>query len=107
MRNPWRVVPLTLIAAFIVAAATVAVMHKIDTDLCTQCGLCIENCPEKAISVQTIDGEEIHVIDQTKCTQCGKCVKACPVEAIKVLKKGSTADKAVDNKSKKSIGKKK
>jgi NADH-quinone oxidoreductase subunit F len=83
MKKPWRSILITGIAAAFAVAATVAVTYKIDTELCTQCGLCIENCPDQAITVEKVDGEEIHVIDQAKCTHCGKCAEACPVDAIK------------------------
>ena len=51
--------------------------HKI-TEECINCGACIDECPESAIS----EADEIHIIDPEKCTDCGNCVEACPVEAI-------------------------
>lgn len=55
----------------------VIVAHKI-TEECINCGACIDECPEGAIT----EGEEISAIDPEKCTDCGSCVEVCPVEAI-------------------------
>ena len=51
--------------------------HKISGE-CTNCGVCEEECPEKAIS----EKDDKRVIDPEKCTDCGTCVESCPVEAI-------------------------
>ncbi len=51
--------------------------HKI-TEECINCGACIDECPEDAIT----EGEEISVIDPEKCTDCESCVEVCPTEAI-------------------------
>ncbi|MBU0490315.1 MAG: 4Fe-4S binding protein [Chloroflexi bacterium] len=51
--------------------------HKI-TDECLACGICLDECPEEAIS----EGDPIYVIDPAKCTDCGTCADACPNEAI-------------------------
>ena len=53
------------------------------TDECISCGLCLEECPNNAIS----EGEP-YVIDPLLCTECvgffsePQCVAVCPVEAI-------------------------
>ena len=49
----------------------------VDPERCTGCGICIDACPEEAISV-----ENIAVIDTIKCTGCGSCADECPNEAI-------------------------
>lgn len=54
---------------------------KIDTEACTQCGLCTQYCPVKAISVL----HKVH-IDQEKCQQCWSCYNHCPYRAVKVGK---------------------
>lgn len=42
--------------------------------LCTRCGICLKNCPQRAISVEF--GLKI---DEKKCTKCGRCEDACVV----------------------------
>ena len=46
--------------------------------LCFQCEdfPCIEECPEKALSVDNKTGAVI--VDESKCTSCGLCIEACP-----------------------------
>lgn len=51
--------------------------HRI-TEECINCGACVSECPEEAITEE----EEISVIDPKKCTDCGSCVEVCPVDAI-------------------------
>ena len=51
---------------------------KYKISLCTQCGKCIEVCPEKAIS----DQDGVIKIDPEKCTYCLTCVDECPFGAI-------------------------
>ena len=53
-------------------------MFKVEEDKCVGCGVCIDACPEGAISM--IAGKA--VIDEGLCVNCGKCVRACPHEAI-------------------------
>ncbi|MBD3212999.1 MAG: 4Fe-4S dicluster domain-containing protein [Candidatus Lokiarchaeota archaeon] len=53
----------------------------IDSELCTGCGACVDNCPYGGMDVKNnvacITGE---------CTLCGACVDVCPVEAITIEK---------------------
>ncbi|WP_294179416.1 4Fe-4S binding protein [uncultured Coprobacter sp.] len=46
------------------------------SELCTQCGYCIEICPTQAIELQ----DEI-VSDPESCIKCCACVKECPNQA--------------------------
>ena len=48
------------------------------TDECIECGTCVDECPEEAIS----EGDSIYVIDQELCMECLACLDACPTEAI-------------------------
>jgi len=51
---------------------------RVRQDLCVGCGLCRENCPQEAISVQS--GKVW--IDLTRCNRCGICLDICPQGAI-------------------------
>ncbi len=52
--------------------------QKIDTELCTGCGSCIDVCPVEAISL--VDGKAF--IKKDICTICRICENECPVKAI-------------------------
>jgi ferredoxin len=65
--------------------------YKINTKKCLKCGLCVTQCPEKAIVVDNketqFDGLVVYTtrIDAEKCTDCGVCVSFewwCPNKAI-------------------------
>ncbi len=47
------------------------------TDTCTSCGLCVEICPAKTISM--IDNKPKW---SNNCVQCCACIHRCPVRAI-------------------------
>jgi len=49
-------------------------MLTIELDRCDGCGVCVEVCPEGAISL--VDG--VARIDSASCTECEVCVQACP-----------------------------
>jgi ferredoxin len=65
--------------------------YKINTKKCLKCGLCVMECPVKAIvvdeNVKEKDGLVRYTtrIDAKKCTDCGTCVSFewwCPAKAI-------------------------
>jgi len=58
--------------------AYVKVQPEVFENTCISCGLCVEACPQDAMSL--IDGKA--AIDLSKCTACGQCVNVCPVNAI-------------------------
>ena len=49
----------------------------IDQERCVSCGLCIDLCPEHAISMHGTA-----IIDSDQCTGCGSCINECPNQAI-------------------------
>ena len=57
-------------------------MLRVRSDLCRGCGLCVESCPQQAISIVSATAQ----IDQKLCNQCRLCLDACPQGAITELK---------------------
>ena len=56
---------------------------KIDPELCSACGTCVERCQIDAI----IEGDEVNKINTARCIGCGLCVSTCPSEAISLVQK--------------------
>jgi len=56
---------------------------KIDPDLCTACGTCLDRCQIEAI----IEGDEYNEVDLARCIGCGLCVSTCPEEAVEMVLK--------------------
>jgi ferredoxin len=54
-----------------------------DTDLCDDCGLCVEKCHFKARIMK--DGSL--TFDEGRCFGCGVCLTACPSDAISLKKR--------------------
>ena len=53
-----------------------------DKDKCLKCGLCVNICPMKAITM----GEDGYCVMDNACVRCGQCVKVCPApEKARVL----------------------
>jgi len=59
-----------------------------DQEKCVSCGMCIKNCPEKAI---TYNKNKQAQIDYDKCIGCGQCVASCHYGAAKAV-----YDQAID-----------
>jgi ferredoxin len=57
---PWMIVP-----------------KEVDSDLCTQCGICREECPVEAVIIDPLPRFE------PNCFDCFNCVRLCPEDAIK------------------------
>ena len=51
---------------------------EIDQDLCTGCGLCMENCRFGAIE----DAGDCYRVNEIRCEGCGVCSYVCPGQAI-------------------------
>lgn len=50
--------------------------------LCNACGMCLESCPEGAISSNSESGAIS--IDRARCNNCGKCIETCYRGALKM-----------------------
>jgi pyruvate formate lyase activating enzyme len=53
----------------------------------TDCTLCLERCPEAAVS----KSGDILRVDRQKCRTCGTCAEACPAEALLLIGRRMTA----------------
>ena len=51
---------------------------------CTQCGLCVEACPDGAVTLV----EDAPVIDAEACVRCGACARACPTGTLAEARSG-------------------
>ncbi len=56
---------------------------EVDLEKCVACGLCIDYCPEAAISRRDDRKPEI---DLDYCKGCGVCANECPQNAIDMMK---------------------
>jgi len=56
-------------------------IKKVDTALCTECGLCEKKCPADAISCNPKP-----VFDDNRCHYCWACYNICPVKAVYTTK---------------------
>ena len=52
-------------------------MVKIDEGECIGCGICADNCAQKAITM-----DDVAKVDNSLCVDCGACVESCPASAI-------------------------
>jgi ferredoxin len=53
--------------------------RPVTTGDCVKCGLCAENCPWGAISM-----DDYTTIDSAKCFRCFRCIRSCPSGAKQV-----------------------
>jgi nitroreductase/NAD-dependent dihydropyrimidine dehydrogenase PreA subunit len=58
---------------------------KVDTDKCTQCGSCSEDCPSRIIVMGREDFPAIAPEKEVSCLRCEHCLAICPVGAISIL----------------------
>ena len=62
--------PLGAIYGFFCRIALLGV--KVDSDLCTNCGLCVRKCPM-----------DVRRVGDHECIHCGACIGECPTKAIR------------------------
>ena len=59
-------------------------MSMVILEDCTNCGLCLPECPTESIT----EGDDIYVIDVATCNECedqdvdSHCIEVCPVDCI-------------------------
>jgi electron transport complex protein RnfB len=56
---------------------------KIDSELCSACGQCVDRCQMAAIK----EGKDSSEVIDGRCIGCGLCVSVCPTEAISMVAK--------------------
>lgn len=57
------------------------ITYQVFGEKCNGCGVCLRNCPNKAIQGRK---KEPHWIDSKLCTRCGICASECKFDAISV-----------------------
>ncbi len=67
-----------------------------DSDQCTLCGICIDRCPAKALTLGTADVPDWN---QGRCIGCGVCASGCPGEAITLVERAGVLPPPVDRKA--------
>lgn len=66
----------------------------VDREKCTQCGLCIKNCP---FCCWEFDEEKFPIMkEQNICFSCCNCMVACPVDAISMSQQFGVKDAFFD-----------
>jgi len=55
-------------------------MPWVDEDLCVGCGVCVDDCPVEAITLQE---DQKAIINEDECIRCGRCHDICPQEAVR------------------------
>jgi ferredoxin len=55
-------------------------MPWVNEDLCSGCGICVEECPVDAI--KQVDGGSAEICE-AECVRCGRCHDVCPEEAVR------------------------
>ena len=57
----------------------------IKVERCKGCGICVEFCPKKVLSLDTLG--RVQVVNGEDCIACGQCELRCPDYAIFVVMK--------------------
>ena len=59
---------------------------------CNHCGLCVEPCPELAL---TLEPGPLVVVDRDRCTSCDVCIEVCPFDSTPLAYEASV-DELID-----------
>ena len=59
---------------------------QVDDDKCSNCGLCVQTCPGKAL--EFIGKSQVGMVhaDPVPCVACGDCVAICEPQAISLVR---------------------
>lgn len=57
---------------------------KVYNNRCKGCGICVEFCPKKVLTVNQL--EKVEVVSEKECIACRQCEMRCPDFAIFVQK---------------------
>jgi len=57
----------------------------VDQESCTQCGLCVADCPVRIITMEEDAFPEIAPERETACYRCQHCLAICPTGAVSIL----------------------
>lgn len=57
---------------------------KVDPDLCTGCGLCVETCPEVFELPGDVATVKVETVPKQFEATCREAAEGCPVEAISI-----------------------
>lgn len=74
-------------------AANIASNYRavVDASACQACGLCEDQCPVEAITVEEVSG-----VDAAQCIGCGVCVTHCPEGALALVRRETTHEPPKD-----------
>jgi len=61
-------------------------LPSFDSELCVQCGRCVEACPEEALFIE--EGAKTPKVDPEKCIGCGECEAVCAAGKAAITLKG-------------------
>ncbi len=74
-------------------SAEIIEAYYVIPDECIGCGICVNQCPVDAI---TMNADNIACIDPDLCVNCGMCASACPTSTIELLDKDDCALYGID-----------
>ncbi|NPA11168.1 MAG: quinol dehydrogenase ferredoxin subunit NapH [Epsilonproteobacteria bacterium] len=101
LKNGWcgHICPVGAMYGIVGAKSIIRVKHNKDN--CTNCGNCIEICPENQVLTPVIN-KKSDFISGIECTNCGRCIEVCNDNALKfslryITKKGEDNEKTTND----------